>query len=71
MEETFAGRLLGYGTVEVRGIGVTRERLEGIRRPDELKHEVRSMRHGGFSVFNRSAQASLSAETITVAACRM
>jgi len=68
-EEAFAGRLLGYGTVEVMRIDGTRERLERIRRPDELKPEVQGQCSTG--VFTRSAQASLSAESITVAACRM
>ena len=40
-EETVAGRFLGYGTVEVRGIGGTCERLERIRRPGELQRQVR------------------------------
>jgi uncharacterized membrane protein YdbT with pleckstrin-like domain len=40
IKETLMGRMLGYGTVMVRGIGGTCESFEKIRRPEELKRQV-------------------------------
>jgi uncharacterized membrane protein YdbT with pleckstrin-like domain len=40
MAKTFAGRILGYGTVVVKGIGGTSERFEKIAHPEELQRHV-------------------------------
>jgi len=40
IQETLMGRMLGYGTVMVRGVGGTSESFEKIRRPKELKRQV-------------------------------
>jgi uncharacterized membrane protein YdbT with pleckstrin-like domain len=41
MKETFAGRILGYGTVMVRGTGGTSEEFERIRDAREFRRRVR------------------------------
>jgi uncharacterized membrane protein YdbT with pleckstrin-like domain len=42
MKQTLAGRILGYGTVVVNGIGGTREEFERIRHVDEFKRTVQA-----------------------------
>lgn len=42
MARTFAGRILGYGTVVVRGVGGTCETFEKISRPEELQRQVQN-----------------------------
>lgn len=43
MKQTFAGRILGYGTVIVGGIGGTREEFERIRHANEFKRKVQAL----------------------------
>jgi len=40
MKQTLAGRILGYGTVVVNGIGGTREEFDRIRHANEFKRTV-------------------------------
>lgn len=40
VNETFAGRILGYGSVVVRGTGGTFETFDGIRQPNEFRRQV-------------------------------
>ena len=40
MKQTLAGRILGYGTVVVSGIGGTREEFDRIRHANEFKRTV-------------------------------
>ena len=40
MEETLAGRILGYGTVVVKGTGGTYERFDRIREPNKFRSQV-------------------------------
>jgi len=42
MKRTLAGRILGYGTVVVNGIGGTREEFERIRHVNEFKQTVQA-----------------------------
>jgi len=42
MKQTLAGRILGYGTVVVSGIGGTREEFERIRHVDEFRRTVQA-----------------------------
>jgi uncharacterized membrane protein YdbT with pleckstrin-like domain len=42
MKQTLTGRILGYGTVVVNGIGGTREEFERIRHVDEFKRTVQA-----------------------------
>ena len=42
MKQTLAGRILGYGTVVVNGIGGTREEFERIRHVNEFKRTVQA-----------------------------
>jgi hypothetical protein len=44
--ETLAGRILGYGTVVVRGTGGTCETFEKIREPKEFRRHVQSQLSG-------------------------
>jgi uncharacterized membrane protein YdbT with pleckstrin-like domain len=40
VNETFVGRILGYGSVVVRGTGGTFETFDRIRQPNEFRREV-------------------------------
>jgi uncharacterized membrane protein YdbT with pleckstrin-like domain len=40
VDESFVGRMLGYGSVIVRGTGGTFERFDKIARPNELRRQV-------------------------------
>jgi uncharacterized membrane protein YdbT with pleckstrin-like domain len=40
MEETLAGRILGYGTVVVKGTGGTCERFDRIREPNKFRWQL-------------------------------
>jgi len=42
MKQTLAGRILGYGTVVVSGIGGTREEFDRIRHVNEFKRTVQA-----------------------------
>lgn len=43
MKQTLAGRILGYGTVVVSGIGGTREEFQRIRHANEFKRNVQAV----------------------------
>jgi uncharacterized membrane protein YdbT with pleckstrin-like domain len=42
INENFMGRLLGYGTVVIRGTGGTYETFDNIRQPNELRRQVQA-----------------------------
>jgi uncharacterized membrane protein YdbT with pleckstrin-like domain len=42
VEESVTGRMLGYGTVIVRGTGGTNETFDRISHPDELRRQVQA-----------------------------
>jgi uncharacterized membrane protein YdbT with pleckstrin-like domain len=42
INETFMGRLLGYGTVVIRGTGGTYETFHKIRQPNEVRQQVQA-----------------------------
>ncbi len=42
VEESMSGRMLGYGTVIVRGTGGTNETFDRISHPDELRRQVQA-----------------------------
>ena len=42
VDQTFAGRILGYGTITVTGTGGTRESFQRISRPREFRRQVQA-----------------------------
>jgi uncharacterized membrane protein YdbT with pleckstrin-like domain len=47
MKETLPGRILGYGTLVVRGTGGSCEKFEKVREPNELRRQIQGQLSGG------------------------
>ncbi len=47
VEESFAGRMLGFGSVIVRGTGGTPESFQKIAHPQEFRRQVQQQLSGG------------------------
>jgi uncharacterized membrane protein YdbT with pleckstrin-like domain len=47
VEETLMGRILGYGTVVIRGTGGTFETFDEVRKPNEFRRQVQAQLSGG------------------------
>jgi uncharacterized membrane protein YdbT with pleckstrin-like domain len=46
VEEPFLGRILGYGTVVIRGTGGTFETFDEIRKPNEFRRQIQAQLSG-------------------------
>jgi uncharacterized membrane protein YdbT with pleckstrin-like domain len=49
VDETFMGRLLGYGTVVIRGTGGTFEMFDEVQKPNEFRRQVQGQLSGATS----------------------